>query len=309
MQSIEECRERLGGIFNIAVTPFQSDGVIDFKSLGDNIERVIALGYDGILIGGTYGEFPAMSPEERAQLFRQVMVIVGSRVPVMLCSASSDSRVSMELTKLAGDLGGLPMVTPPYVSEVTEDHILSFFSKMAPISKTGILIYNAPGIGITLSVPAIRRLAELKNVAGIKQGDLTPAIVDVLANTLPESCKLFCASDLVFPGAIVAGFHGVSSTNSCALPEVILATYRALKAGDTKQATRLHRLWYEFRALARRHGQPQTVKAAMRLRGFNGGLVRSPLIDLDDAAAGEVAECLKRLAKEPDTGVSPHRLH
>lgn len=304
MKSIEECRQRLHGIFNITVTPFQSDGAVDFKALAGNIERVVELGYDGILIGGTYGEFPAMSPDERAVLFRQVMAMVGDRVPVMLCSASSDSRVSKDLTKLAGDLGGLPMVTPPYVSEVTEDQILAFFSEMAPLSKTGILVYNAPGIGITLSVPAIRRLAELDNVVGLKQGDLTPAVVDVLANTIPESCKLFCASDLVFPGAIVAGFHGLSSTNSCALPEVILATYRALKTGDTIKATRLHRLWYEFRALARRHGQPQTVKAAMRLRGFDGGRVRSPLIDLGEAAVAEVAECLKRLAKTPDMGLS-----
>jgi len=307
MRSIEECRQRLHGIFNITVTPFKSDGAIDFKALAGNIERVIELGYDGILIGGTYGEFPSMSPDERAALFRQVMAMVGDRVPVMLCSASSDSRVSKDLTKLAGDLGGLPMVTPPYVSEVTEDQILAFFAEMAPLSKTGILVYNAPGIGITLSVPSIRRLAELKNVAGLKQGDLTPAVVDALANTVPESCKLFCASDLVFPGAIVAGFHGLSSTNSCALPEVILATYRALKTGNTMRATRLHRLWYEFRALARRHGQPQTVKAAMQLRGFDGGRVRSPLIDLGEAAVAEVAECLKQLARTPDMGLSPIR--
>ncbi len=82
MKDRVECRERLRGIFNITVTPFTEQGEIDFAGLAANIERVIDLGYDGVLIGGTYGEFPALSPEERATIFRHVMQVVGDRVPV-----------------------------------------------------------------------------------------------------------------------------------------------------------------------------------------------------------------------------------
>jgi 4-hydroxy-tetrahydrodipicolinate synthase len=73
MKDINECRERLRGIFNITVTPFTASGAIDFPALRENIERVIGLGYDGLLIGGTYGEFPVMTVEERRELFHQVM--------------------------------------------------------------------------------------------------------------------------------------------------------------------------------------------------------------------------------------------
>src|ERR1700719_5133517 len=111
MKDAVEALARLKGIFNITTTPFAADGTFDFDALAENIERVIGLGFDGILIGGTYGEFPAMSVDERADLFRRVMDIVGDRVPVMLCSADSDVRVVRELTTLAGELGGLPMVT------------------------------------------------------------------------------------------------------------------------------------------------------------------------------------------------------
>jgi 4-hydroxy-tetrahydrodipicolinate synthase len=48
------------------------------------------------------------------------------RVPVMLCSASSDVRVARELTELASSIGGFPMITPPFVSEITEAQIASF---------------------------------------------------------------------------------------------------------------------------------------------------------------------------------------
>ena len=93
MKDINECRERLRGIFNITVTPFTASGAIDFPALRENIERVIGLGYDGLLIGGTYGEFPVMTVEERRELFHQVMACVDDRVAVMLCSASAASSI------------------------------------------------------------------------------------------------------------------------------------------------------------------------------------------------------------------------
>lgn len=304
MKDISETRARLKGIFNITVTPFFADGAIDKGGIARSMERVIGLGFDGVLIGGTYGEFPAMSVEERADLFRHVMEVVGDRVPVMLCSAHSDVRVVRELTQLAGDLGGLPMVTPPYVSEVTDDQIVSFFRDMAPLSKTGILIYNAPGIGITLSPALLEEISDLDNIAGLKQGDLNPTAIDRIANRLGGKLRLFCASDLAFLGPMMAGFDGISSTNSGALPELILATYRAVEAGDAAAARDLHRLWYPLRALARSHGQPQTTKAVMNMRGFDGGAVRPPLREIDGAARAQVLDALKALASDSRSGIS-----
>ncbi len=304
MKDISESHARLRGIFNITVTPFTANGEFDFAGLARNIERVIDLGYDGVLIGGTYGEFPAMSTEERATLFRRVMDVVGDRVPVMLCSAGSDARAVRELTKLAGDLGGLPMVTPPFVSEVTDAQIVSFFKQMAPLSRTGILVYNAPGIGITVPPAILEQLADIQGVVGIKQGDLNPTAIDQIANRLAGRLRLFCASDLAFLGPVMCGFDGISSTNSGALPEIILATYRALESGDAHTARELHQLWYPYRALARRHGQPQWVKAAMTLRGFDGHHVRSPLIDLEPEVVAQAAAELKRLAADPRSGVT-----
>jgi dihydrodipicolinate synthase/N-acetylneuraminate lyase len=304
MKDIEECHAKLRGLFNITVTPFRADGAFDYAGLARNIERVIGLGFDGILIGGTYGEFPAMSTEERADLFRKVMGIVGRRVPVMLCTASSDVRVVRELTALAGDLGGLPMVTPPFVSEVTDAQIVAFFRDMVPLSRTGVLVYNAPGIGITLSPPVLEQLADIKGVVGVKQGDLSPTAIDQIANRIGGRIRLFCASDLAFLGPMMCGFDGTSSTNSCALPELILAAYRALESGDAATARDLHRLWYPLRALAREFGQPQSTKAAMNLRGFDGGSVRPPLRDLEAASIGQVAKMMRELAADRRSSVA-----
>jgi 4-hydroxy-tetrahydrodipicolinate synthase len=216
----------------------------------------------------------------------------------MLCSAASDVRVVRELTTLAGELGGLPMVTPPFVSEVTDAQIVAFFRDMAPLSRTGLLVYNAPGIGITLSPSTLEQLADIPGIVGVKQGDLSPTAIDQIANRIGGRVRLFCASDLAFLGPMMCGFDGISSTNSCALPELILAAYRALEAGDAAAARDLHRLWYPFRALARAFGQPQAVKAAMNLRGFDGGSVRPPLRDLEAGDIKDISSVLQEIAAD-----------
>lgn len=129
----------------------------------------------------------------------------------MLCSAHSDPRIVRELTTLAGDLGGLPMVPAPYVSEITDGQIVDFFAEVAPLSKTGILIYNAPGIGITLSPALLEELSDLPGMVGIKQGDLNPTTIDRIACRLAGKLRLSCASDLAFLGPMMLGFDGISS--------------------------------------------------------------------------------------------------
>lgn len=298
MKDANEARARTRGLFNITVTSFNADGSIDTAETSRTIERVLGMGFDGLLIGGTYGEFPTMNPEERLALFSHVMDVVGDRAPVLLCTAHSDPRVVADLTRRAGQMGGLPMVTAPYVTEITEPQIEAFFRQIAPLSATGIMVYNAPGIGITLSPGLIERLCDIEGVVALKQGDLSPGVVDRLAATVCGRIRVLAASDLVFPGAIVAGFDGFSSTNSCALPELILRTWQAFGKGELSQVAGLHRSWYPFRALARAFGQPQTTKAAMRLRGWSQGHVRAPLLPLSDTETARLAEVLDTIAAE-----------
>jgi dihydrodipicolinate synthase/N-acetylneuraminate lyase len=276
----DEARRALGGIFTIQVTPFDARGNLDRQGIDDAIERAVQYHVDGLLIGGTYGEFSSMTSAERATLFRCVMEANKGRLPVLLGSSDSDVRIVRELTVLAAELGGIPMTTPPYASEITDAQVVAFFREVAALSPRGLVIYNAPGVGATLPPAAIEEIASVDGIIGIKQGELSPTTVDVLVGRLRGKIALMCASDLQMLGPLAAGFDGVTSTNSCALPEPIVESVRALLAGDGRRSGELHRAWYDYRAFARRAGQPQTVKAAMAIRGWNGGIVRPPLRDL-----------------------------
>ena len=101
----KDAAQVLRGAFSIVVTPFEREGRLDEGALAANIERTLDLGYDGVLIGGTYGEFATMTLDERARLFRAAAGAVGGRAGLLLCAAGSDPRGVRELTALAGELG------------------------------------------------------------------------------------------------------------------------------------------------------------------------------------------------------------
>ena len=102
------------------------------------------------------------------------------------------------------------------MSEVTDAQIVAFFRDVAPLSRTGVLVYNAPGIGITLSPGVLEQLADIPGVVGAKQGDLSPTAIDQIANRIGGRIRLFCASDLAFLGPMMCGFDGISSTSQLA---------------------------------------------------------------------------------------------
>ena len=107
MKTSDHAFAALRGLFNITVTPFRADGSFDPQAFADTAERMIAFDYSGLLVGGTYGEFAVMTPEERARLFRTAVDVARDRVPVILCAAHSDVRAVKELSAFAAALGGM----------------------------------------------------------------------------------------------------------------------------------------------------------------------------------------------------------
>ncbi len=86
MQTREESIERIKGLFNITVTSFEQNGDVDFKALGENVERVLDQGFDDPLIGVTYGEFSILEKQKRANSVKAVVEQV---------AADSDARVTL----------------------------------------------------------------------------------------------------------------------------------------------------------------------------------------------------------------------
>ncbi len=163
----------------------------------------------------------------------------------MLCSASSDPRDARELTPAGKRAGRAADGHRPFVSEITDEQIVSYFNEMAPLSKTAFWCTTRRAS----ASPSPRRC--WNGCRDPERGRIKQAISPYRHRSdcqrLRGRLRLFCASDLAFLGPMMAGFDGVSTTNSGALPELIVNTFRAVERGDAATARDLHQLWYAYR--------------------------------------------------------------
>lgn len=286
-------REQLCGVFAILVTPFNEDFSLCLDAIGPNVEFVLARGARGLIVGGTYGEFPSMTSEERCRLIDEVVRVARGRVPVIACTAHSSTLEALELTRRAERAGADgAMLTPPYVTEVTDDDIFHHFDYIARRVEIGIMIYNTPSTGVALSPRLVARLAEVSGIVGMKQGAIvTPDVLQTM-ELVRDRLAIMCASDTLMLSGLALGMHGLTSTNSGFMPRLIVTTYEAWRQGDLSAAQRLFDRWAPFRAFARRVGQPTAAKAALDAVGLYGGPVRPPLRSPGPEARAELARLL-----------------
>ena len=96
------------------VTPMTADGALDWAAWDRLLDFHLEEGTDGIVVAGTTGESPALSDDEKAELWKAVAEAV--TVPVVAGTSTADTEHSVELTKTARAIGvdGILAVTPYY---------------------------------------------------------------------------------------------------------------------------------------------------------------------------------------------------
>ncbi|MCQ6562952.1 dihydrodipicolinate synthase family protein [Paenibacillus mendelii] len=296
MTTTTDLKNKLKGIFVLAITPMKEDLSLDLAALRRNIEHYIASGVHGIIVGGTYAEYPSMSLAEREELFAAAVDATAGRVPVLCCTAASGTYEAIELNRMAKELGadGV-MVTPPYVSEVRPEDIFYHFQCLNEAVDIPIIIYNSASIGVQLSPEEIAELSKLEHVVGIKQGatDLH-AQVRTMAYA-GDSLSILCGSDGIVLGALGIGLQGCTSTNANFMASEFVALYDEFQRGEMERAWERFYRWQPIRELARKYGQPAMVKAALDLVGLPSGPVRAPFQSLGEEARKEIKQALQKV--------------
>jgi len=286
-------KEKMRGIYVLALTPMHADFSMDKSALRRNIDHFITSGAHGIVVGGTYAEYPSMTDAERRELFAAAADAVAGRVPLVCCTAASGTGEAISLSKAAKSAGAdCVMVTPPYVSEVSEADMQYHFEQLNEAVDIPIMVYNSTSIGVHLSPDQIGKLTQLSNVVSIKQGgtDLH-AQVRTMARTNGQ-ISVLCGSDGVVLGALALGMSGCTSTVSNFMVAEYVALYNEVQANEWGKARERFFRWQPVRDASRRHGQPAAAKACLELVGLPSGPVRAPFRTLDSAAKQDLRVAL-----------------
>jgi len=294
---------RLRGAFTAMITPMKEDGSIDYDGYRKLLRFQMEEGIDGLVPLGTTGETPTLDEDEEQRIIDVVMEEVrafekerGVKVPVVLGAGSNNTRDAVRYTERAKKAGAdAALVVTPYYNKPSSEGIFRHFEA---VSRVGIpiLVYNIAGrTGKNIDTPTLSRIADLPNIAGVKEasGSISQ-MTDVIATIKskhPDFAVLSGDDAMTLP-LLASGGDGVVSVVSNAAPALVSEMVKAALSGDYEAARKIHYRLLPFFKAAFVDGNPTSIKYAMRVKGLPSGSVRLPLVDVHDEAKKIIEEAL-----------------
>lgn len=283
-----------GHVLTAMVTPFDTQGDVDFDKMTHLIEHLLANGTEGLVITGTTGESPTLTDEEKISIYKHVVSIVNKRVPVIAGTGNYNTIHSITLTKEAERCGvdGIMLVVP-YYNKPNQLGLYAHFAAIAEVTNLPIMLYNIPGRSVVnIEAETIIKLSQIPNVVSLKDasGDLGH-IATIIDNT-PHEFTVYSGDDEMTLPILAIGGHGVVSVASHIIGREIGDMIHAFVKGDVKGAAHRHRALLPIMTALFLAPSPAPVKAALNMKDIDVGGVRQPLIELSDIEENQLKQLL-----------------
>jgi len=288
-------RPDLGTILTAMVTPFDADLAVDYAGAERLAAWLLDNGSDGLVVGGTTGESPTLTDDEKLELFRVVIAAVGDRAPVVAGTGTYDTRHSIELTRAAERCGAdAALVVTPYYNKPPERGLIEHFRAVAAATDLPVVIYNIPGrSGVNLSAAALATLAEVESIVAVKQAN--PDLDELDRVAAIEGLEVYAGNDDLLLDVLRRGGRGGICVASHVVGPRMAELARRARAGDDAGAEAAD---VELRALYKAlfvTTNPIPVKAALNMLGHDVGGLRLPLVEADTDERAVVAGALRDL--------------
>lgn len=266
------------------ITPMNADGSINYQGLGDLIENQIANGTDAIIICGTTGEASTMTDEEHLECIRFAVEKTAGRIPVIAGTGSNDTRYAIELSKEAEAVGvdGLLLVTP-YYNKTTQRGLIAHFTAIADAVNVPIILYNIPGrTGVNMEVAIVKKLAEHRNIAAIKEASGNISYAAKLIAACGDNIDVYSGNDDMVVPLVSLGGKGVISVASHVIPKQMHDMVQYCLDNNFAEATKLQIEYLDLINSLFIEVNPIPVKEALNMMGVNVGPCRMPLYEMSD---------------------------
>jgi 4-hydroxy-tetrahydrodipicolinate synthase len=273
---------RFEGTYTALVTPFDKQGNLDEEGLRELIRFQLQEGIDGLVPVGTTGECSTLSYEEHERVIEIVVEEAKGRVPVVAGTGSNSTREALMLTNFAREAGADgALLVVPYYNRPTQEGLYQHFKELAEKVDIPQILYNIPSrTGVNLLPQTVARLAEIKNIVGIKEASTVDQVSEIIELTRGKDFVVFSGNDNQTLPILALGGVGVISVASNVAPRLVSEMVRAFRKGKVEEARELHyRLSPLFKALFL-ETNPAPVKAALEMMGLPAGPPRLPLVEI-----------------------------
>ena len=286
-----------GPLVTAMVTPFDASGAVDYARAEQLAVRLLEQGSSALVVTGTTGESPTLTPDEKLELYRRVKS-AASNAPVIANTGDNETAFSVEFSVEAQKTGvDALLLVVPYYSKPSQEGLYRHFKTIAEAVELPCLLYNVPGrTARNMTAATQARLSQIPNIIGTKEasGDLVQ-IAHIRAQTAP-TWAIYSGDDPAMLPMMPLGACGCISVLSHIAGQPFRAMMEAFWAGEMERARELHlRLLPVIEALFPANApNPAPVKAALELQGFGCGGLRLPLVECDDAERASLRAAMER---------------
>lgn len=285
-------KNKLAGIFAPINIPFTQDEEVDYAGLSKNLQYYLSTELNGLLLLGSNGENKSLSEEEKIQIIEtSTQLIDGKKTVIVGLMVESLYLAKAFIEKIRDFRIDYLLVQPPFYfrGKFTEEDYYQYFVELTRISPFPILIYNAPGFtGVDFSEQLINRLAELDQIAGIKDSSKAEKELSEKLSVLTGTVNtLFAMLEQNATGGVV------SLANF--LPELPVRIYNEYIDGNKEKAKSLQELAIRLNSLISGKSGVAGVKAGMDAMGLVGGELRFPLKRLSAPEVEKIRNSIQEL--------------
>ncbi len=282
------------GAYTAIVTPFNTNGTVDYGKLRALIALQIAAGIDGIVPVGTTGESPTVDVDEHEKIIEACIAAGKGKLKIIAGTGANSTAEALVLTRHALNAGadGTLQVTP-YYNKPNQEGLYRHFSAVADLGLP-VVLYNVPGRSSReIEVSTIARLATHPKIVAVKEAG---GSVDRVSQIL-RACSITVLSGddpLTLP-MMAVGAKGVVSVASNIAPKPVADMVHAAAAGRWDEARALHMKYHRLFTDIFVDTNPIPIKAAMAMTGLIEEVYRLPLCETTAANKKRLAECLREI--------------
>ena len=278
------------------VTPFNHAGAVDFDALEGLIDSMITNGVEYLVLLGTTGETPTLSREEKADVIHFSYEKIASRVPVVVgVGGNNTAELVHELETLPLGEATAILSASPYYSKPSQEGIFQHYNALAKASPRPLLLYNVPGrTGMNIQARTILRLAEVPNIAGIKEaaGDMAQCML--VLRDRPKDFLVVSGDDALTLPQIACGMDGVISVVANCFPNAFSGMVRLCLKGDFAGAKKVNDTLIEAYEILFAENNPAGVKGFLAEQGMIRNVLRLPLVPLSREVHKRVVAFLEK---------------
>jgi 4-hydroxy-tetrahydrodipicolinate synthase len=281
------------GSFTALVTPFKN-GAVDEKAFRELVDWQIAEGTNGLVPVGTTGESPTLSHDEHKRVVEWCVDQAKKRVPVIAGAGSNSTAEAIDFSKHAEKAGAdAVLIVTPYYNKPTQEGLYQHFKAINDAINIPIIIYNIPPRSvIDMSVDTMKRLYELKNIAGVKDATASMVRVSQQRAAMGEGFNQLSGEDGTCLGFMAHGGHGCISVTSNVAPRLCAEFQSACLKGDYATALKLHDKLMPLHQNLFIETNPSPAKYALAVLGKISDDVRLPMVPLSEKSKAAVRDAM-----------------